>query len=90
MGVPVVSCAAMRSSWNTPDRIFTASGSWRWVTNLRWPGPAPVQVALDVGFGQRDAGRAAIHHAADRRPMAFAKGGDAEQMAECVVRHGTL
>src|SRR6201746_650169 len=38
MGVPVVSWAAMRSSWNTPDRIFTVSGSWRWVTNLLWPG----------------------------------------------------
>ena len=48
-------------------------------------GTAAVQIGLDVGFGQRDAGRAAIHHAADRRPMAFAKGGDAEQMAECVV-----
>src|ERR1700754_771100 len=28
----------MRSSWNTPDRIFTVSGSWGWVTNLDWPG----------------------------------------------------
>src|SRR3569833_4776765 len=28
----------MCSSWNTPDRIFTASGSWRWVTNFDWPG----------------------------------------------------
>src|SRR5471032_186460 len=38
MGVPVVTWAVMRSSWKTPDRIFTASGSARWVTNLLWPG----------------------------------------------------
>ena len=87
MGVPVVSCSAIRSSWKTPDRIFTVSGSWRWVTNFDWPGAALVQIRLDVGLGQRDARRAAIHHAADRGPMAFAKGGDAKQMAESVVRH---
>ena len=87
MGVPVVTCAGMRSSWNTPDRIFTVSGSWRWVTNFDLAGAALVHPGLDVGLGQRDARRAAIDHAADRRPMAFAKGGDAEKMAEGVVRH---
>jgi hypothetical protein len=38
IGVPVVTWPPLRSSSNTPDRIFTASGSWRWVTNLPCPG----------------------------------------------------
>ena len=63
------------------------SGSWRWVTNFDLAGTALFHPGLDVGLGQCDARRAAIDHAADRRPMAFAKGGDAEQVAECVVRH---
>ena len=49
-----------------------------------------VEKSLDLGFGDGDAGRAAIDHAADRRPVAFAPGGDAEQMAEAVMRHGPL
>src|SRR6185437_6059436 len=49
---------------------------------------AAVQIALDVRFGQRDAWRAAIDHAADRRPMAFAEGRDPKQVPEAVVRHG--
>ena len=32
IGVPVVTPS------NTPDRIFTVSGSWRWVTKRDWPG----------------------------------------------------
>jgi hypothetical protein len=47
-----------------------------------------VEIGLDLGLGDGDAGRTAIDHAADRRPVAFAPGGDAEQMAETVVRHG--
>ena len=47
-----------------------------------------VEIGLDVGDLELDAGRAAVDHAADRRPVAFAPGGDAEQMAEAVVRHG--
>jgi methionine synthase II (cobalamin-independent) len=38
IGVPVVTCSARRSSWNTPDRMRTESGSLRWLTNLDWPG----------------------------------------------------
>ena len=55
---------------------------------FRLAGFAPVEIALDIGFGQRDARRTAIDHAADRRPMALAKGRDAKQMAEAVVGHG--
>ena len=38
IGVPVVTCWPLRSSVNTPDMIFTASGSWRWVVKRDWPG----------------------------------------------------
>src|SRR5579859_7726742 len=38
IGVPVVTWSGRRSSEKTPERIFTASGSWRWVTNLPCPG----------------------------------------------------
>jgi hypothetical protein len=46
--------------------------------------PALVEIRLDVGLGQRDAGRAAVDHAADRRPVALAKGRDPKHMAEGV------
>ena len=48
----------------------------------RLAGPPLVKEALDIGGCQRNVGRAAIDNAAKRRPMAFAKGGDAEQMTE--------
>ncbi len=51
-------------------------------------GAAPVQVGLDVGLGQRHAGRAAVDDAADGRAMAFAEVGDAEQFAEGAAGHG--
>jgi hypothetical protein len=49
--------------------------------------PAAIQIALDVGLDERDQRRTAVDHAADRDPVAFAKGRDAEQMAEGVVGH---
>ncbi len=55
---------------------------------LALAGAALLQPLLDVGLGQRDLGRAAIDHAAQRRPVAFAPGRHAEQVAEGVVRHG--
>ena len=54
----------------------------------RLAGTAAVELALDVGFGQRQSRRAAIDHAAERGTMALAEGGHPEQMAEAVVRHG--
>ncbi len=51
--------------------------------------PALVEVDLDVLDGQRNARRAAVDHAADRRPVAFAEAGETEQMAEGVERHGS-
>jgi hypothetical protein len=50
-------------------------------------GTAAIEIALDVFVGQRDQRRAAIDHAADRDPVAFAEGRDPEQMAEGVVGH---
>ena len=44
--------------------------------------PPPVEIGLDFGRGQRNARRTAIDHAADRGPVALAKGRDAKQMAE--------
>src|SRR6185503_5567100 len=38
IGVPVVTWSGWRSSEKTPERMRTASGSWRWVTNLPRPG----------------------------------------------------
>ena len=49
---------------------------------------APVEIGLDVGDVERDQRRAAVDDAADPRPVAFAEGGDAEEMAESVVGHG--
>ena len=57
----------------------------RGVTRLA--GPALVEIRLNVGLGQRDAGRTAIDDAADGGPMAFAPGGDAEKVAEAVMGH---
>jgi len=44
--------------------------------------PPLVQVRLNIGLIQRNARWTTIDHAADRRPMAFAKGRDPEEMAE--------
>ena len=50
--------------------------------------PPLVEIGLDVGLGQRDAGWATVDHATDRGPVAFAEGRDPEKMAEGVERHG--
>src|SRR3546814_10370778 len=42
---------------------------------------------LCLPISQRQPGRTAVHHATERRPVAFAKGGDAQQFPECVARH---
>ena len=87
--MPVVSCA--------PSLIGEHAGEDAHLVGLLALGGvlrlarfALVEIGLDLGLGDGDAGRAAIDHAADRRPVAFAPGGDAEQMAETVVRHGLV
>ncbi len=46
---------------------------------------AAVEIGLDIGLDQRNSGRAAIHHATQSRPVAFAEGSDAEKMTETVM-----
>ena len=46
-----------------------------------------IKVTLDIISDKRNQRRTTVDHAADRRPVAFAKGGDAEKMAEAVVAH---
>ena len=43
---------------------------------------APVEPMLDLGRLERDAGRHAVDHDADRRPVALAPGREPEQLAE--------
>ncbi len=51
-------------------------------------GATAVELGLDVGFGQRQAGRAAVDDAADRRAVALAEIGDAKEFAEGAAGHG--
>src|SRR5215471_739084 len=48
---------------------------------------AAVEIVLDVGGLERNFRRTAVDHATDRSTVAFAEGGDPEQMAEGVVGH---
>ena len=89
IGVPVVTCRPLSSS-NTPERIFTSSASRRWVVKRDWPGLRLSRKTLDLCRRQRNARRAAVDDRAERRPVALAKGGDAEEMAESIVRHGGI
>ena len=69
------------------EDLAPCPASRRWVTKRDWPGLRLSSQGWMSRFGQRDARRRAVDHAADRRPVAFAPGGEAEQMAEGVVRH---
>ena len=46
-----------------------------------------IQIFLDFLACQSDQGRAAVHCAADGRPVAFAPGGYTKEMSETVMRH---
>src|SRR5262249_38795969 len=54
----------------------------------RLAGFAHVEPLLDVGLGERQARRHPVDHYPYRRPVAFAPGGETEQGAERVARHG--
>ena len=88
--MPVVTCAPVASSAKTPERMRTASGSWRCVVKRDWPGRRLSSQGWMSASVERDARRAAVDHAADRRPVALAEGRDAEEMAEGVERHVKL
>jgi hypothetical protein len=49
---------------------------------LTWA--APVQIGLDVRFGEREPGRAAVHDDAHAAAVGFTPGGDAEQVPKGV------
>ena len=53
-------------------------------------GFAAVEVGLDVGLAEGEAGRAAVDDAADARAVAFAEGGDGEELSEGVACHVLL
>src|ERR1700730_6829050 len=53
----------------------------------RLAGAAAIEIALDLFSRQRDQRRAAVDHAADRNPVAFAEGRDPEHVAEGVEGH---
>ena len=90
IGVPVVTCTPVSGCAITPDRILTASGFLALGGEARLAGTAAVEIVLDVLIGQRDQRRAAIDHAADRDPVAFAEGRDPEHVAEGVEGHASL
>src|ERR1035441_9659187 len=52
--------------------------------DLALAGTAAVQIDLDVGFGQRDARRAAVDDHADAASVGLAPGGDLEERAYVV------
>jgi hypothetical protein len=54
----------------------------------RLSGPAAIEIVLDVFDRQGELRRAAIDHAANRDPVAFAEGRDPEHVAEGVEGHG--
>src|SRR5262245_27820293 len=75
---------ALEHAGEYPDRIgFLALGD-----EARLAGPALVEPDLDVGFAQGKARRRAVDHAADRRAVAFAPAGEAEEGAEATAGHG--
>jgi hypothetical protein len=78
IGVPVEISVSPSSSSTTPDSTLTRSSSRRCVTKRDWPGLRLSSSGLDVLQREADAGRAAVDHAAKRRPVALAPGGDAE------------
>jgi len=54
---------------------------------LRLAGLAEVEPRLEIGLGECHAGGAAVHRATDGRAVAFAPGGDPEDMSEGVEAH---
>ena len=63
-------------------------GLRRWVVNLLVPGLRASRNGWIVAFAQREARRAPVHHRAQRRPVAFAPGGEAQHAAKGVPAHG--
>src|SRR5882672_7169503 len=54
---------------------------------LRQPGAAPLDIRLYICLGQRQPRRTAVHHAAQRRAVAFAKTRHREHSTEGITCH---
>src|SRR3990167_11236195 len=54
----------------------------------RLAGAARVEERLDLRLADGKAGRAAVDHRANRGPVAFAPGGETEEVTEAVQAHG--
>ena len=52
-------------------------------------GPPPVEVGLEVGFGERKTGRTTVHHTPDRRAVALAERGHREMGPEGIAGHAS-
>ena len=53
----------------------------------RLAGLAPVQIELNVGFGNRDSWRCSINHTTNRRTVAFPPAGEPKGIAKTVAGH---
>ncbi len=54
---------------------------------LRRSGAAPLHVGLKIRLGEREAGRASVHDAPERRPVALAETRHREDSSERISRH---
>ena len=80
--MPVVTCCAGRLVDEHAGEDFDRVRLLALRGEARLAGPAPVEIGLNVAFAERDARRAAVDDAADRRPVALAEGRDPEGMTE--------
>ncbi len=88
--MPVVTCTPVSGCSITPERIFTCIRLLALGGEARLAGPAAIEIALDLFRAKRNLRRAAVDHAADRDPVAFAEGRDPKHVAEGVERHWTV
>jgi hypothetical protein len=52
-------------------------------------GFAAIQISLHIFFRQLQARRATVDNAAQGRAVTLTKGGDGEQLSECISRHNS-
>ena len=88
IGVPVVTCTPVSRMRHHAGQDLHRVGFLALGGEARLSGTAAIEIVLDVLVGQRQQRRAAIDHAADRNPVAFAEGRDPEHVAEGVEGHG--
>ncbi len=87
IGVPVVTCTPVSRMRHHAGQYLHRIRLLPLRGEARLAGTAAIEIALNVVSRQRYQRRAAIDHAADRNPMALAKGRDPKQMTEGIVGH---